>query len=60
MQQTNLIYNLTKEDCVKLLSHVNNDLGSLALLLWNKGKVKRIKDGIECAQRIKNYVNQTV
>ena len=58
MNQINLIYNLSKEDCLKLLSHCNNDLGSLALLLWNTGKVKRFKDGIQCAQRIKNFVNQ--
>jgi len=46
------IYGLTKENCVTLSNHFNNDASNLGLLLWNRGKVKTLESGVLRAKKI--------
>jgi len=50
-------YNLTKQDCIVLSNTYS--IENLALLLWNKGKVKTLESGIKRAKKIKNF-SQTI
>lgn len=50
------IYNLTKKDCITLNS--NYSTNELALLLWNKNKVKTLDSGIKKAIKIKNFAKE--
>lgn len=47
------LYNLTKEECIKLTNNYNTN--ELALLLWNKGKAKTLDSGIKKAIKIKKF-----
>lgn len=49
------LYNLTKADANILLRHCENNVETLALLLWSKGKVKTLESGIKRAKKIKNF-----
>ena len=49
------LYNLTQQEANKLLNYCDNDLGKLALILWNKGKVKSIDSGIKRAKKIQKF-----
>lgn len=52
------LYSLTKEDAKTLINYFDGDIGSLALLLWNKGKVKSLESGVKRAKKIKNFANE--
>lgn len=49
---------LTKEDAKTLLNYCGGDIGRLAFILWNKGKVKSKESGIQMAKKIKNFANE--
>ena len=51
------LYNLTKADAKILLNYCENNIESLALLLWDKGKVKTLENGVKRAKKIKNFAN---
>ena len=48
------IYGLTKKDCQKLIETFGT-LDCLALVLWDKGKAKSLKSGINRAKKIKAF-----
>lgn len=52
------LYSLTKTDAETLLNHCENNIENLALLLWNKGKVKTLEIGLKRAKKIKNFANE--
>lgn len=52
------LYNLTKADAKTLLNYCEDNIESLALLLWNKGKVKTLESGVKRAKKIKNFANE--
>lgn len=52
------LYNLTKAEANVLLRHCENDVGKLALLLWDRGKAVSLESGIKKAKRIKNFANK--
>lgn len=52
------LFDLTKADAKTLLNHCENNIDSLALLLWNKGKVKTLESGVKIAKKIKNFANE--
>ena len=51
------LYGITKQEAKVLLNHCENDVGKLALILWNIGKVESLDSGIEKAKKIKNFAN---
>lgn len=52
------LYNLTKVEANILLRYCENNIDTLALLLWNKGKVKTLESGVKRAKKIKNFANE--
>lgn len=52
------LYGITKAEAKVLLNHCGNDIGILALLLWDKGKAGSLESGIEKAKRIKNFIEK--
>jgi hypothetical protein len=52
------LYSLTKAEANILLRYCENNIDSLALLLWNKGKVKTLENGVKRAKKIKNFANE--
>lgn len=52
------LYGLTKADANILLNHFENNVENLALMLWNTGKAKTLKSGVERAKKIKNFAQK--
>jgi hypothetical protein len=52
------LYNITQIEAKELLNYCNNNIETLALILWNKGKAKSIENGINKAKKIKNFANK--
>jgi hypothetical protein len=53
-----LLYNLTQQDAKTLLNHCENNIETLAVLLYDKGRAKSLKSGINKAKKIKNFANK--
>lgn len=51
------LYNLTKADANILLNYCENNIDTLALLLWNKGKANTLEIAVKRAKKIKNFAN---
>ncbi len=49
------LYGITKEQAILLLNHVNNDIATLGLLLWDQGKAYDIDRGIYKAKKLKRF-----
>lgn len=49
------LYGLTKADANILLRYCEDNVNSLALLLWNTGKAGSLDSGIKKAKKIKNF-----
>ena len=52
------LYGITKQQALVLLIHVNNDIATLGLLLWDQGKAYDIERGIYKAKKLKRFANQ--
>lgn len=51
------LYGITKQEAKVLLNHCEDNVETLALILWNIGKAESLDSGIEKAKRIKNFAN---
>lgn len=49
------LYGLTKAEANILLRCCKNNVETLALLLWNRGKASTLESGIKRAKKIKNF-----
>lgn len=49
------IYGLTQSDCKTLATFYNNDIGKIALLLWNKKKAISFSSAILKAKKIVKF-----
>lgn len=47
------LYNLSKQDCIKLTELYN--INEIALILWNKHKAPTLERGIFKAKKIKKF-----
>ena len=54
------LYNLTKQEAKTLLNHFNNDIGLVALALWNSGRASSLERGLYKAKRLSKFINKEV
>ena len=52
------LYNLTPQDANKLINHCNNDLETLAVMLWDKGKAKTLQSGLSRAKNLSKFAQK--
>lgn len=52
------LYGITKEEAKVLLNHCEDNVETLALILWDKGKANSLESGINKAKRIKNFAQK--
>jgi hypothetical protein len=52
------LYNLTQQDAKTLLNHCENNIETLAIILYDRCLVKSLKSGINKAKRIKVFANK--
>jgi len=53
-----ILYNLTQQDAKTLINHCENNIETLAVLLYDRGLSKTLKSGINKAKKIKNFANK--
>lgn len=54
------LYNLTQEEAKKLVNYCENNTETLAVLLYDRGRAKSLKSGINKAKKIKNFAQKTI
>lgn len=54
------LYNLTAQQAKTLVEHCNNDIGALAIVLWNYGKAKSMERGIYKAKKLVKFSKEAI
>ena len=49
---------ITPQEASKLLNQCDNNIETLALALWNKGKAATLESGVEKAKQIREHANK--